>query len=117
MTRIDLPWPAKELSPNAREGWWTVAAKKKVARKTAWAIALAAHPPKLDPETPLKVTTTFLPPDRRSYDEDNLKARMKASCDGIADALGVDDKYFRHAPISIGEPVKHGAVQIIIEAA
>ena len=35
----------------------------------------------------LVLEMTFIPPDRRSYDRDNLVARMKAGIDGLADAL------------------------------
>jgi crossover junction endodeoxyribonuclease RusA len=111
---VVLPWPAKELSPNARLHWKALARKKKSARRTAWGAALSAHLPKIEDGTPIRVTTTFFPPDRRSYDEDNLKARMKAAYDGIADALGVDDRYFRHAPITIAAPAVGGKVEVEI---
>lgn len=37
---------------------------------------------------------TFYPPDRRSRDDDNLIASFKAGRDGLALALGIDDKRF-----------------------
>ena len=37
---------------------------------------------------------TFIPPDRRSYDRDNLVARMKSGIDGLSDALRINDKRF-----------------------
>ena len=36
----------------------------------------------------------FIPPDKRSYDRDNLVARMKSGIDGLADALRINDKRF-----------------------
>lgn len=42
----------------------------------------------------LVLELTFVRPDRRSYDRDNLIARMKAGIDGACDALGFDDKRF-----------------------
>jgi len=114
---ITLPWPHKDLSPNARGHWGKKAAATKTARKTAWAATLETGVLKLSAPIPIHVTTTFFPPDRRAYDEDNLKARMKASYDGISDAIGVDDKHFRHGPVEIGQPVKGGSVRIEIREA
>lgn len=55
----------------------------------------------------------FCPPNRRSYDDDNLLARFKAGRDGVADGLGVDDRNFM-TTISIGEVVKGGMVRVEI---
>lgn len=41
------------------------------------------------------VSLTFLPPDRRRRDLDNLIASMKSGLDVLADALGVDDNRFK----------------------
>ena len=44
-------------------------------------------------------------------DEDNINAACKSYLDGIADALGVNDRNFAvHRPV-IGERRRHGAVQ------
>jgi hypothetical protein len=43
----------------------------------------------------LQVDLTFIEPDRRPRDIDNLLASCKGLLDGIADALGVDDRCFR----------------------
>ncbi len=56
---------------------------------------------------------TFCPPNRRSYDDDNLLTRFKAGRDGIADGLGIDDRNFV-TTINIGEPVPGGAVRVHI---
>jgi hypothetical protein len=69
------------------------------------------------PAMPVSVVTTFFPPDRQPRDEDNLKARCKAIYDGIADAIGIDDRHFRHQPVVIGEPVKGGRVVVELSAA
>jgi len=36
----------------------------------------------------------FFPPDRRARDDDNIIASFKAGRDGLALALGIDDKRF-----------------------
>lgn len=114
---INLPWPSPVLSPNSRPHWAKRAAAVKTARKTAWAATLETGVLKLSAPIPIHVTTTFFPPDRRSYDQDGLQARAKAYFDGISDAIGVDDKHFRHGPVEIGQPVKGGSVRIEISEA
>jgi len=114
MTTITIPWPPKTLNPNARQHFMALARAKRSYRATCdWTTREAKA--KLDGDGPWRVTLTFHPPDRRSYDHDNLVARMKSGLDGIASALGVDDKLFRlQAPV-IGEPVKWGNVTVTIE--
>jgi Holliday junction resolvase RusA-like endonuclease len=43
---------------------------------------------------PVALTITFVQPDRRARDRDNLLAALKPSLDGLADALGVNDAQF-----------------------
>lgn len=51
------------------------------------------------PDTPkIALWLDFVPPDRRHRDDDNLVASFKAGRDGIAMALGIDDKRFRCFP-------------------
>ena len=40
----------------------------------------------------------FYPPDRRHRDDDNMISAFKAGRDGVADALGINDKRFRIHP-------------------
>lgn len=89
-TDIILPWPPKELSPNAR-GHWAVTARAKKAYRLACAWqAKAQGVRKIDAQA-LHLTLTFYPPTRRAFDLDNALARMKSGLDGLADVLGVDD--------------------------
>lgn len=109
MLAVELPWPSNKLSPNWRGHWSRRYHASSAARQTAgWRAREVVAPGTFDPDEPVYVVTTFYPPDRRSYDQDNLLARMKAAYDGISDAIGVDDKHFRHHPVQIGEPVKGG---------
>ncbi|AZB63881.1 endodeoxyribonuclease RusA [Cereibacter sphaeroides] len=59
---------------------------------------------------------TFRPPDRKGRDKDNMIASIKAGIDGLADALGVDDRRFE-MDFEIGEPVKNGAVIVEVTPA
>jgi crossover junction endodeoxyribonuclease RusA len=43
----------------------------------------------------LWVNLTFVPPDKRRRDADNMLAAMKSGLDGLADALGVDDSQWK----------------------
>lgn len=93
---LDLPWPDRRLSPNARGHWAVTAKVKKDYRARCAAIALKAGVGGLVAgQDALSVHLTFLPPDHRSRDWDNILASMKSGLDGLADALGVDDSRWR----------------------
>ena len=91
--RVVLPWPCRELSPNARVHW----TKKARAAKNYRAIALVmAHVKARQLNRPsglesARVGIEFYPPDNRRRDLDNMLASMKPAIDGIAAAIGVDD--------------------------
>jgi crossover junction endodeoxyribonuclease RusA len=46
-------------------------------------------------DQPIKLTVTFVMPDKRLRDTDNCLAAAKAGLDGMADALGVNDRQFQ----------------------
>lgn len=56
----------------------------------------------------------FYPPSRRHYDDDNLVARFKSSRDGIAQALGINDRKFRTIPYVRSETHPGGRVVVTI---
>jgi crossover junction endodeoxyribonuclease RusA len=110
---IELPWPPAQLSPNARVHW---AKRSKVAKRYRSDCYLLTKAAKVQaPAGQIAFGMLFCPPDRRSYDDDNLVARMKHGRDGVADALGVDDRNFV-TTFRVGDPVKGGAVRITISA-
>ena len=75
--KIELPWPPKELSPNARLHWARLArAKKEYRHDCAWAAILQGV--KRARTEKLHLSLTFFAPTRRAYDLDNALARMKA---------------------------------------
>lgn len=93
--QVILPWPPRELSPNARNHWAKTAKFKKSYRQICWALALEAKiRVSKQGDEPIHLGVTFFPPDRRGRDTDNMFASMKAGLDGIADALKVNDKRF-----------------------
>jgi hypothetical protein len=66
------------------------------------------------PDAPIAVHLAFHPPDKKPRDEDNMLASMKAALDGIAMALGVNDRWFRLSH-EVGEAVKGGSVEISVD--
>ena len=56
---------------------------------------------------------TFIMPDKRRRDRDNLLASSKCTLDGIAQALGVDDNNFE--PIVLRRAFDKGNAAMIIE--
>lgn len=109
---LTLPWPHKDLSPNARKHRVAVAPIRKRARHDAgWLCKEAGlHFPHLA-EKGLHLRITFCPPDRRRRDLDNMLASIKSHLDGVADVIGVDDSKWE-LTIRRGDVVKGGAVQI-----
>lgn len=87
---IILPWPPKELSPNARKHFMAAYRAKKAYREACYWQAVEQGARKLDAER-LHVHFEFHKPTKRAMDLDNALARCKAGIDGLADVLGVDD--------------------------
>lgn len=114
MTTIILSWPPRTLSPNGRAHWRKLSAAKKIAKQEAWAVTKAANLRAPADESPVHVALTFYPKTRNRVDADNLIASMKASLDGIAEALGCDDSRFRLAAPIIADPVKGGRVEVAL---
>jgi crossover junction endodeoxyribonuclease RusA len=126
MTRIVLPWPAKELNPN-RRGWGKGAMHRHArlskgakelahwtAKEAGWHRADTHENYCLGEDRPT-ITITFCPPDNRRRDLDNLLASFKSSLDGIAAALGIDDSLWTPIPRR-GEVVKGGKVVVELTA-
>lgn len=97
MTTITLPWPPKQLSPNARIHWATKARHAKGYKSACYAITKSAWLPPMHKAGKIALRLDFYPPTRVRRDLDNLLASMKAGIDGVALALGVDDSRFTFA--------------------
>lgn len=93
LIQVELPWPPKELSPNARLHWAKLAKAKKNYRHACAHVAVQQGVRRIGPQK-LHLALTFYAPTRRAYDLDNALARMKSGLDGLADVLGVDDKHW-----------------------
>lgn len=99
--KITLPWPDMSLMPNRKNGrhWGGTQAAKVRARQDGYYAAKSAHRGDIVLGETIPLRITFAAPDRRHRDLDNLLACMKHTLDGVAQALGVDDKQFR--PITV----------------
>ena len=111
---VELPWPSRALSPNARVHWAVKRKATQAAKQYASAQTLHNLQGKNLPKTIRRISyrLTFLPPDRRARDEDNLVAQMKAYLDGVAIALDIDDRNFHLLEPRVGAPAKPGRVMI-----
>ena len=113
--RIELSWPAHELSPNARKHPMVVHRFKKAAKNEAgWATRIA-KPLQWHPEgETIKVRIIAHPkPTGPHPDADNLVASCKAHLDGIADALGVNDRIFEAPTVEWADRCQNG--KLIVE--
>lgn len=94
--QIELPWPSSDLTPHAKGGWWKKATATAKARGDAKLVALEA--PAIECEPRAVIYVEYWPKAYRG-DVQNMHGRMKAYIDGIADAMGCDDKQFEvHFP-------------------
>ena len=117
---VTLPWPPNKLNPNARPHWATKAKEAKRYRATCAAIVRTMMPADdirqireaVASGERLHLWITFDPPDRRPRDDDNVLAAFKSGRDGIADALGIDDRALRVHPWLSDTPIKGGAVRV-----
>lgn len=109
---INVPWPDKRLSPNARVHHMALAKVKKQYRADCALIATYGRVALSG--MPLSLHLDFHPPDARRRDRDNLLASMKAGIDGVCDALGIDDSAFDPVSVSLKSPVKGGQVVLRI---
>lgn len=110
---IELPFPPSSLSGHAKGHWRSRYSPTAKYRRAAHMAALAANLRAPEGGGDIRIVVTFYPPNRRG-DRVNFPNRMKPYWDGIADALGVDDKRF--LPVfQFGEPVKGGKVVVVIE--
>lgn len=99
IVRVDLPWPSRDLHPNARVHWATRARAAGIGRMEAEA---------------LHVTVIFTPPNNRAHDLDGLLSNVKSYLDGIVDVVGIDDRHWRISPVKESARPR-GNVRVIIE--
>lgn len=94
--KVTLPWPPAGLNPNARLHWAAKSKQAKAYRMACFALCIEAKLNQMAlPESGfVTLDIEFIPPDRRARDLDNMLSSVKNGLDGIADALGVNDRRF-----------------------
>jgi crossover junction endodeoxyribonuclease RusA len=114
---VMLPFPDRRLNPNSSKGkhWASTVALRKSARISAKVLTLdVEHECAFVPGAEVELTITFIQPDRRARDRDNLLAACKPMLDGVADALDINDSQFEPVTIRREYGSKPGAVRIEI---
>jgi crossover junction endodeoxyribonuclease RusA len=98
MTTIvfDLEWPDQDASPNARLHFMKKhRVLKKIRSNTCIYVTYVLREANAQlPDGIVTLKVLFRPSARSRSDKDNLIATFKAYQDGIADALGIDDRKF-----------------------
>jgi crossover junction endodeoxyribonuclease RusA len=108
---VELPFPPAALSGHNNGHWRGKSAVVKKHREWARLATLAACVPVPD-EGDIRLSITFYPPDNRG-DRTNFPNRCKPQIDGIAQALGVNDKRFLPT-YHFAQPCKPGLVVVEI---
>lgn len=111
---IEISWPPKELNPNSTAKLRSKMRARKAHREEAYYATKAALGASFRavPDQELPLIVTFYPPDNRRRDRDNLIGSFKRAQDGIAQAIGLDDHFFRPS-YHFAEPVK-GAGKVVV---
>lgn len=113
MLMIELPFPDKILWPNGRGHH--MAKHRAFQKHKMWAFGAAmAELRGAKADGPVSWSVTVHPKTRHPVDDDNARASLKAYQDGIAQALGIDDKHFKAPALSFGEPIKGGLFRVTI---
>ena len=109
---IRLPFPAPELFPNRKNGkHWGATNWIKSQQLDAGFFAAKAAGSFIAPDGYIPLSLLYLTPDKRHRDCDNMLAASKALLDGVALALGIDDKRFKPILIDFAQgPDKVGAL-------
>lgn len=114
LSAVDLPWPPKELSPNARLNWRAKHRRRHAYRHTCSWTCVEQKLRRIEADR-VHATIKFYPPDARHRDVDNMLASIKAGIDAVAEAIGVDDSRWT-ITLRVGPHRKPGCVRIEIEA-
>jgi len=106
---IELPFPPSSLSGHNNGAWY--GKSRIVATHRSWAFhATRAAKVKVEPEGDIRIHFRFVPPDRRG-DRTNYANRLKPYIDGIAEAMGINDRRFLPS-YEFAEPEKPGRVEV-----
>lgn len=112
--------PSPLLSPNARVHWARKAKQvgiaRQLAKETTKASLTAAERVAIGQHAHIGYTVAISwEKGRRGFrDEDNALSSCKAFLDGVADALGIDDRRFRVRGVSMESTTRAGVTTITL---
>ena len=112
---IELGWPAKQLSPNARVHHMVKHRYAKAAKIEAGWATHQAHPRDFGGDR-FDIHIRAYPPVNRNRDADNLIASLKSHLDGIAGALEVNDSLFNAPTLEWADITQHGKIVVRVSA-
>jgi crossover junction endodeoxyribonuclease RusA len=113
---LTLPWPDRAITPNGHTSWQKRARLTASARNTAKVLTLEQLKGMKPKWQAAQLAWTLHPKTANFPDDNNAGGYVKAFCDGIADALGMNDATFR-STYQFGDPVKGGAVLVTVRGA
>lgn len=117
---LRLPWPPRELSPNARVHWGDKSRAVAQYRRDCFIAAREAFgPPFGPPAETVTASVVFVAPDNRKHDLDNCMAMLKPCWDGLVDTSLLVDDDSKHLNLAAPElRVQKGEkyVEITLEA-
>jgi len=112
---FDLPFPPSSLSGHNNGAWYNRDKIVATYRAEAFHLTRSAKAKQgytVPAEGDIAINFLFIPPDNRS-DRTNFAGRLKAQIDGIAEALGVNDKRFLPS-YQFAAPGKPGRVVVTL---
>ena len=116
LMKIELPFPAKILWPNGRGHHMRKHKAAKTHKGWARAAALAERARAPEGQSLHLVVTFHCKKSGPLPDKDNASGSIKAYQDGIAWALGVDDRHFGQPVVLFGDRCQYGKVVIEVVA-
>jgi len=109
---VHLPFPPKELSPNGRHDRRAISGIRATYRDTCYYLTKQAAKAWAPITCDIAMSLTFVQPDLRRRDVDNMLASAKAAIDGFAKALKMDDRQFK--PITVDWVREKGSAGALI---
>ena len=103
--KIVFPWYPAQVKPNWSGHYMTKAKYKAIYRQVCKEQTLKAMETQENTNDYTEMTFVFSKPNKRNFDLDNCLSSAKSLVDGMADALGINDKCFKVIHISFAEQI------------
>ena len=115
--KVELPFPPSELFPNRMKGraWASLYKIKGKCRETGFYLTKQEKRNWTWNGGNIKIKLMYVMPDKRLRDIDNCLAASKSLLDGLADALQVNDRFFKPIELNWEYGDKPGKIIVEIE--